>query len=81
LGLFSTFLATRLWNFASRVLPTGLVGQLIVSETVFALLYSFIYDVRWPHANEWIAMVAMVGGVLLAVQSYQVKTLNQANVS
>ena len=70
LGLFPTFIASRLWNYASRILPTGLVAQLIVSETVFALVYSFLYERRIPVASETVAMVLMLLGVWLAVKSY-----------
>jgi drug/metabolite transporter (DMT)-like permease len=72
LGLFSTFFATRLWNRASLVLPTGLVAQLIVSETFFALVYSFLYDQKFPKLAEWIAMSLVLGGVMLAIRAYQI---------
>jgi drug/metabolite transporter (DMT)-like permease len=70
LGLFPTFIATRLWNFASRALPTGLVAQLIVSETLFALIYSFAYERRCPTRFEGLAMTLVVGGILFAVRAY-----------
>ena len=72
LALFSTFFATRLWNRASLVLPTGLVAQLIVSETLFALVYSFIYEKKFPQMGEWVAMALVLGGVLLAIRAYQI---------
>jgi drug/metabolite transporter (DMT)-like permease len=72
LGLFSTFVATRLWNRASLVLPTGLVAQLIVSETFFALVYSFLYDQKFPQLGEWIGMSLVLGGVMLAIRAHQI---------
>jgi drug/metabolite transporter (DMT)-like permease len=47
-GLGSAWLATILWNIASQRLSASLCGQLIVSETLFALLYSFAWDGQWP---------------------------------
>ena len=40
-GFGSTWLATIFWNMASQRLSASLCGQLIVSETLFALLYPF----------------------------------------
>jgi drug/metabolite transporter (DMT)-like permease len=71
LGIFPTFIASRLWNFASRRLPTGLLAQLIVSETLFALIYGFVYGRQLPGASEWISMILVVSGVMLAIRSYQ----------
>ncbi|MDR2129037.1 MAG: EamA family transporter, partial [Burkholderiaceae bacterium] len=43
-GVGSSWLATVLWNMASQRLSASLCGQLIVSETLFALIYSFLWD-------------------------------------
>jgi len=71
LGLGSTWLATFLWNFCSQRVPTGLAGQLIISETIFALLFGFIYDERLPIASEWAAMGFLIAGVLFGVYSFR----------
>ena len=47
-GVGSAWLATVLWNSASRRLSASLCGQLIVSETLFALLYAFVLAGEWP---------------------------------
>ena len=36
------------WWQASQRLSASLCGQLIVSETLFALVYSFVWDAAWP---------------------------------
>ena len=71
LGLGASWLATYLWNFASKSLPTSLSGQLIVSETVFALLYAYLWDKRFPRLMEWVAFVLLISGVILALRLYQ----------
>jgi hypothetical protein len=43
LGLCASWLGTLLWNRASSLLPTPLVGQLIVFETLAAFAYAFIW--------------------------------------
>ncbi|RBF04126.1 EamA/RhaT family transporter, partial [Xanthomonas oryzae pv. oryzae] len=53
-----------LWNRASRVLPLTLVGQMIVFETVFALLYGFAWEMRLPTPLELAAIACLLVGVL-----------------
>jgi hypothetical protein len=42
IGLFASWLGTLCWNEASQRLPTALVGQLIVFETLAALAYALL---------------------------------------
>jgi len=71
LGLGSTWFATTLWNYASHHVPVGLVGQLIVSETIFALLYGYIYEMRLPRLFEIIAILLLLGGVWMGIKAFQ----------
>lgn len=71
LGFGSTWLATILWNLASRRLPASLGGQLIISETLFALAYSFAWDGRWPTAAEAAAAVLFTLGILASIQAHR----------
>ncbi|WP_404481823.1 DMT family transporter [Novosphingobium sp. BL-52-GroH] len=41
-----------LWNRMSRLLPLTLVGQMILFETLFALVYGFAWEQRLPTALE-----------------------------
>jgi drug/metabolite transporter (DMT)-like permease len=70
-GFGSSWLATILWNVASQRLSASLCGQLIVSETLFALLYSFVWDGRWPHATEWVAALLFVLGILASIKAHR----------
>lgn len=70
-GLGSSWLAGWWWNVASQRLPTSLSGQLIVSETVFALIYSFAWDGRWPHAAQAVAAACFIGGILLSIRAHR----------
>ena len=69
MGLGSSWVALWFWNIASHALPSVLSGQLIVSETVFALLYGFIYDGKLPTPLEIAAIVLLISGVILAVKA------------
>jgi drug/metabolite transporter (DMT)-like permease len=55
------------WNRASRLLPLTLMGQMILFETLFALLYGFLWDERWPTVLEGLAILALVASVGLCV--------------
>ncbi|PXA85607.1 EamA family transporter [Caulobacter sp. D4A] len=67
----ASVIGNGLWNGASRLLPLSLSGQLIVFETLFALLYGFLHEGRWPHVLEWSAIVLMLAGVLWSVRLHR----------
>ena len=67
----ASVIGNGLWNAASRLLPLSLSGQLIVFETVFALLYGFLHDARWPRALESLAILLMLAGVLWSARRHR----------
>jgi drug/metabolite transporter (DMT)-like permease len=60
-----------LWNRMSRLLPLTLVGQMILFETLFALLYGFIWERRLPTGWEWAAMVCVAASVPLCLRAHR----------
>jgi len=70
-GFGSAWLATILWNLASRRLPASLCGQLIVSETLFALTYSYAWDGRWPTLAQFAACVLFTLGILASIKAHR----------
>ncbi|MEZ2349142.1 DMT family transporter [Caballeronia sp. RCC_10] len=68
-----SWLGNMLWNAAAKRLPLTLSGQMIVFETLFALLYAFIYDGRWPRVPELLAIVLLVVGVSWSVRQHSVE--------
>ncbi|WP_395139611.1 DMT family transporter [Schlegelella aquatica] len=71
MGLGASWLATWLWNLASQRLPTSLAGQLIVSETLFALAYGFAYEQRWPTGLELAAAALFTLGIVAAIRGHR----------
>ena len=71
LALFSSMIGNHLWNAASRVLPLTLSGQLIVFETIFALIYSYALLQRWPRPLEFGAIFLLITGVLWAIRQHK----------
>ena len=69
-GIGSAWLPTILWNIASQRLSASLCGQLIVSETVFALVYSYGWDGQWPSTLQVTACVLFILGILASIQAH-----------
>lgn len=69
-GIASGWLASVLWSLASQRLSASLCGQLIVSETMFALLYSFWWDGHWPSVWQALAALCFGLGILLSVRAH-----------
>jgi drug/metabolite transporter (DMT)-like permease len=70
-GLGSAWLATIFWNIASQRLSASLCGQLIVSETVFALIYSSCWDGQLPALLAIVAGVLFVLGILASIKAHR----------
>ncbi|KRE02077.1 multidrug DMT transporter permease [Bosea sp. Root381] len=64
-AVLASILGNALWNRMSRLLPLTMAGQMILFETLFALLYGFLWEQRWPRALE----VAAFGLVAISVLS------------
>lgn len=71
IGVGSGWLATILWNRASRILSASLCGQLIVSETLFGLLFTFVVAMQWPSAKQFTAGVLFVLGILASIRAHR----------
>lgn len=70
LAIGASWLGNGLWNAASKRLPLTLSGQLIVFETVFAMLYAFVYDHRMPRTLEIVALALLLAGVYGSVRRH-----------
>lgn len=70
-GIGAAWIASVLWNMASRRLSASLAGQLIVSETVFGLLYTFVWSGQWPVALQWAACSLFVLGILASIRAHR----------
>ncbi len=73
LALGASVIGNHLWNIASRRVPVTLSGQLILFETLFALLYGFIYSQQWPRTLEIAALLLLVAGVVWSVRVHAVQ--------
>lgn len=63
-AVLASIVGNALWNRMSRLLPLTLAGQMILFETLFALLYAFLWEQRLPMPLEVLALVLVVSSVL-----------------
>lgn len=70
-AVIASILGNALWNRASRLLPLTMIGQMILFETLFALLYGFLWEARWPTALEVLAMVLVGASVLSCISAHR----------
>lgn len=66
-ALGASVIGNQLWNLASRRVPVTLSGQLLLFETLFGLLYGFLYQHQMPRLLELTAIVLLIAGVAGAV--------------
>ncbi|MBB5204917.1 drug/metabolite transporter (DMT)-like permease [Inhella inkyongensis] len=76
MGLLASWGGTLCWNEASQRLPTALVGQLIVFETLAALAYGYGLRGAWPAGLAVLGIALLVLGVVWALR---VKPVAQAH--
>nr|WP_255563961.1 DMT family transporter [Hyphomonas sediminis] len=60
-----------LWNRMSRLLPLTMVGQMILFETVFALIYGFVWEQRLPSLLEVMAFVMVTASVFTCIAAHR----------
>lgn len=70
LAVLASVVGNACWNRASRLLPLTLIGQMIVFETVFALLYGFAWERRLPTLLEGLAIACLLAGVLWCASAH-----------
>lgn len=63
-AVLCSMVGNALWNRMSKLLPLTLVGQMILFETLFALLYGFLWEQRLPTALEYVAFTLVVLSVV-----------------
>lgn len=68
LGVVTSWAANAAWNLASQRVPGGLLGQLIVFETVFGIGYGAAWAGAWPSLTVLAGAALLIGGVVIAIR-------------
>lgn len=72
-GILCSWLGIVLWNAMSQRVPTALGGQMIVFETIFAVVYAHLLRMTWPSWNMILGMVLLIAGVLASLKAFEVR--------
>lgn len=80
-ALLSSVVGGAFWNQASRLLPLALSGQVLVVETLAALLFGFLWEQRLPGALELVAIALLVGGVVWCLNCHRSDTASATATS
>lgn len=67
IAALASIVGNALWNSMSRLLPLTLVGQMILFETLFALLYGLLWEARLPTWLEMLALAFVTMSVLASL--------------
>ncbi|GEP03028.1 DMT family transporter [Methylobacterium oxalidis] len=70
-AVLASLSGNALWNRMSRLLPLTLVGQMILFETLFALLYGFAWERRLPQPLEVAAFVLVALSVVTCIAAHR----------
>lgn len=71
LALLASIAGSALWNRMSQLLPLTLVGQMILFETLFALLYGFAWEQRLPTLLETAAFALVSASVISCIAMHR----------
>jgi drug/metabolite transporter (DMT)-like permease len=71
LAFVASILGNAFWNRMSRLLPLTMVGQMILFETLFALLFGFLWEQRGPTLIEVISIISVILSVILCMQAHR----------
>ncbi|WP_152655891.1 DMT family transporter [Oceanobacillus sp. CFH 90083] len=67
LGIIASWVATWAWNQTSIRLTVTMAGMMIVFESLFGLLYSFIYRASFPTLPEGFSILFILMGVAFGI--------------
>jgi len=81
IAILASIVGNALWNRASRLLPLTLVGQMILFETLFAMLYGFLWEHRWPTLTEIAALVFVSTSVLTCLAVHRKPSTSASKTS
>jgi len=71
IALLSSVIGGACWNQASRLLPLALSGQVLVIETLAALVFGFLWEHRLPDVYELAAIALLVAGVVWCLRCHR----------
>ena len=81
MAVLASIVGNTLWNRMSRLLPLTLVGQMILFETLFALMYGFLWEQRLPTLLETTAFLLVALSVISCIAARRRPADGQASMT
>lgn len=73
LGFLCSWVGAYLWNKANLYLPVSLAGQFTVFETIFGVLFVYLFNQSMPTMIESIGIFIILFGIIFCIRSYASK--------
>lgn len=70
LGGVCSWFGAYLWNRASLSLPVSLAGQLTILETIFGLIYYYLWQQKLPTFTDLLGIVILIAAVLFGIRQF-----------
>ena len=74
LGVISSWVGNLLWNRMSQGLPRVLIGQMLVFETLSAVMYSCFISGSPPSATSCFGIFMVLAGVSISLRLFEHET-------
>lgn len=71
LGIIGSWVGILFWNMMSQRLPPALSGQMIIFETIFAVIYAHIYRAELPTPLMTLGMILLLLGILGSLRVFR----------
>ena len=68
LGFLCSWVAAALWNNASFYLPVTMTGQLTIFETIFGVLFVYIFEQKIPLPLECAGIITMLVAIIWGIR-------------
>lgn len=69
-GIICSYIAGIFWNICSKRCPTALVGQMLVFETIFSVIFGHIYRWQFPTPILCIGFVMLLAGIMYSLKLF-----------
>lgn len=70
-GIASSWGGMMLWNYMCKHVPTSLAGQMMVFETMFAILFAHILQQRFPALDLVVGTILLTLGVCIMFELFR----------
>ncbi len=70
LGLLCSWVGAYLWNKASLYLPVSLAGQLTIFETIFGVIYFYLFTWDLPSPIEIVGIFVLLAAIVYGIRKF-----------